>query len=107
MVKEILSVADVIITTSPENPRALVSRQLAEVIIKAADKILCFDDLKNQDNNNYFIGKVEFYDKKKDIYSVQDLRKAIDIAFHLSSSDDVIIFTGSLYLIGLVRTAIK
>ena len=49
----------------------------------------------------------EFYDKKKDIYSVQDLRKAIDIAFHLSSSDDVIIFTGSLYLIGLVRTAIK
>ncbi len=107
MVKEILSVADVIITTSPENPRALVSRQLAEVIIKAADKILCFDDLKNQDNNNYFIGKVEFYDKKKDIYSVRDLRKAIDIAFHLSSSDDVIIFTGSLYLIGLVRTAIK
>lgn len=83
MIKEIAPLSDTIITTVPENPRALTAKELAEAI------------LKHKDPNT------------TTIYEKPEIADAIKLAYDLAGPDDIVIFAGSLYMIGTVRHLIK
>jgi dihydrofolate synthase / folylpolyglutamate synthase len=68
-----------IITTTPDNPRALSPEELKE--------------------------KIEKYNKE--VIALDSIEKAIDYALKNSHKDEVIISAGSLYMIGAVRSIIK
>lgn len=80
MVKEISSITDTIIATKPQSPRALSTAKLVKSILK----------YKNPT-------KVNIYERPK-------INDAIDLAFNLAKKSDLIIFAGSIYLIGSVRS---
>lgn len=80
MVKEISLVADTIIVTKPLSPRALSATKLAKCILKHRNM------------------------KKVNVYKRSEINDAIDLAFDLSKKNDLIIFAGSIYLIGSVRS---
>ena len=71
--------ADIVVATEAKIPRKLDADKLAEKISKYNDEI----------------------------YVEKDIEKAIDKALSLASKDDLILFGGSLYLIGEVRSLVK
>ncbi|MTI69738.1 MAG: bifunctional folylpolyglutamate synthase/dihydrofolate synthase [Firmicutes bacterium] len=80
VLKEIIPLTDTVIVTEVKgNPRALKAEELKEKIKKY--------------NNNCIIKK--------------NINEAVDESLNLVSSNDLIVFSGSLYLIGDVRTIIK
>lgn len=79
MVKLLAPLAHKIIVTEANSPRKLDAEILAEEIVKY--------------NKNIIIEK--------------DINKAIDKSLEISEKDDIIIFGGSLYLIGEVRKIVK
>ena len=85
MLKEIIPIADTIITTKPQNPRALSAAELSETII----------DMKND------------VDKSIKVYAQEKIEDAINLAHSSAAQDDIIIFAGSLYMIGHVRTLLS
>ncbi|HHW03846.1 MAG TPA: bifunctional folylpolyglutamate synthase/dihydrofolate synthase [Thermoanaerobacterales bacterium] len=83
MIREIVPLADTIITTAPDNPRAISAERLAEVI-----KESCPENEKRHDN----------------IYAVKKIKDAVSLSLELAAPGDLIVFAGSLYMIGSVRT---
>lgn len=79
MVELLAPLADKIVVTEVNMPRKLTAEDLAKEISKY--------------NENIFIEK--------------DIKKAIEKALELAEKDDMIVFGGSLYLIGEVRTLLK
>ena len=79
MVELLAPMADQIVVTEVNMPRKLNAEDLAEEISKY--------------NKSIFIEK--------------DIKKAIEKTLELAEKDDMIVFSGSLYLIGEVRTLIK
>lgn len=75
MISELVPIADQIVVTEANIFRALKAEELGELIEKY--------------NKNYVVER--------------DIDKAIDKAFELADDDDLIVFSGSLYLIGDVR----
>ncbi|GAA0705761.1 folylpolyglutamate synthase/dihydrofolate synthase family protein [Paraclostridium ghonii] len=83
--KDIESVLDIliprfnkVITTTPDNPRAIDSKRLKEKIEKYNIQVNCKPNIK----------------------------EAVDYALKIANEDDVIISAGSLYMIGNIRTII-
>ncbi|MDI3482093.1 MAG: dihydrofolate synthase / folylpolyglutamate synthase [Tepidanaerobacteraceae bacterium] len=83
MIGEIAPIADEIITTAPDNPRALSAKALAEAVKESCASI---------------------DGKKIRVSEKNEIREAVDLALDLASPEDVIVFAGSLYMIGTVRT---
>ncbi|NLI65410.1 MAG: bifunctional folylpolyglutamate synthase/dihydrofolate synthase [Tissierellia bacterium] len=79
MIGQLLPMADIVVATEAKIPRKLDADKLAEKISKYNDEI----------------------------YVEKDIEKAIDKALSLASKDDLILFGGSLYLIGEVRSLVK
>ncbi|MBV1819026.1 bifunctional folylpolyglutamate synthase/dihydrofolate synthase [Anaerosalibacter bizertensis] len=75
MVENIAPLADEIIITEINNPRKMEAENLAKEVGKA--------------NNNIIIEK--------------DIKKAIEKSLNIANEDDLIVFAGSIYLIGDVR----
>ncbi|MGF7059594.1 bifunctional folylpolyglutamate synthase/dihydrofolate synthase [Brassicibacter mesophilus] len=75
MISELVPIADQVVVTEANIFRALKAEELGELIEKY--------------NKNYVVER--------------DIDKAIDKAFELADDDDLIVFSGSLYLIGDVR----
>lgn len=82
MLKILVPIADMIITTKPESPRALTSKELKEAIEGLS--------LKNIP-----------------VINEDDIEKALEIALNCAKEDDIVIFAGSLYMIGKVRGLLK
>ena len=85
MLKEIIPIADTIIATKPENPRALPAAELSEAIV----------EMKNPVNESV------------KVYAEEKIENAIKFAHSSAAQDDIIIFAGSLYMIGHVRNYSK
>ncbi|TYP57668.1 bifunctional folylpolyglutamate synthase/dihydrofolate synthase [Thermosediminibacter litoriperuensis] len=83
MLEEIIPVADAVVATRPDSPRALGACEL-EGSIRSLQ-----------------------FEKMPEIYSREDVEEAIDTAFNISGGDDVIVFAGSLYMIGKVRSLLR
>ncbi|PID82970.1 MAG: 2-amino-4-hydroxy-6-hydroxymethyldihydropteridine diphosphokinase [Clostridiales bacterium] len=79
IIELICPLADEIIATELDMPRALNSKELAREITKL----------------------------NKNVVAISDLHKAVDKTFDLATEDDVIIWGGSLYLTGEVRKYVK
>ncbi len=79
MVEELAGMADMIVVTEANIPRKMEANELAERISKY----------------------------NKNIYIEKDIKKAVEKSLELAEKDDLIIFGGSLYLIGDVRTIAK
>ena len=79
MVELLTPLADEIIVTEVNSPRRLVAEALAKEIYKY--------------NKNIFIEK--------------DAKKVIEKALEFAEQDDLILFAGSLYLIGEIRELLK
>ncbi len=75
MVAELAGLGDVVIITEPNIYRALKPNELA-------DKVKLY-------NNNYIVE--------------EDIKNAVDKSFEIANENDLIVFAGSLYLIGDVR----
>ena len=103
MLKEIVPIADVVITTEPLSPRALNASELACTICEMLDE----KTIEINDNDRQYIlpGKVP---AEIPIYSREKIEDALNLALSLiNSKEDMIVFAGSLYMIGYVRTLIK
>lgn len=79
VVKLLAPLADKIIVTQPKGPRALTANELSKKIKNYNDNIVIKEEVKD----------------------------AIDESINISNEDDLIVFSGSLYLIGEVRTIVK
>ena len=80
MVSVFASFANIVITTIPDNPRALSAEKLSE----------------------------KFYKYKIETYVANEISVAVEKAFQLcESNDNVIIISGSLYLVGKAKTYFK
>ncbi|MEW8973955.1 MAG: folylpolyglutamate synthase/dihydrofolate synthase family protein [Tissierellaceae bacterium] len=79
MVDTLIPLADKVIVTEVNMPRKLDAELLAE--------------------------KVEKY--HKEVYIERDIKKAVDKSISIAHKDDLIVFGGSLYLIGEVRTLVN
>ena len=75
MLKSLIPLADTVIATEVEMPRKLAAEKLGE--------------------------KIEVYGKK--VLVEKDIKKAIEKALEIADKEDMIVFGGSLYLIGEVR----
>lgn len=79
MIEKLIPLADMVVTTEVNMPRKLAAEELASKISKY--------------NENIYIEK--------------DIKDAIDKAYSLANKKDLILFGGSLYLIGEVRTLVN
>lgn len=79
MIEKLIPLADIVVTTEVNMPRKLDAEELASKISKY--------------NENIYIEK--------------EIKDAIDKAFSLANKNDLILFGGSLYLIGQVRTLVN
>lgn len=79
MVSQLVPLADKVIVTEPNIYRAMKAEELAEKVAKY--------------NSNYYIEK--------------DIVKAVNKAYEVADKNDVILFSGSLYLIGDVRKIVN
>ena len=78
MIEKIVPLADLVIATEPESHRALKAEDLAGEVLKYG--INCIVE--------------------------NDIEKAVERALSMSSSQDLLCFTGSIYMIGKVRSLI-
>lgn len=79
MIEKLIPLADIVVTTEVKMPRKLEAEELASKISKY--------------NENVYVEK--------------EIKDAIGKAFSLAEKDDLILFGGSLYLIGEVRTLVN
>lgn len=79
MIEKLIPLADIIVSTEVNMPRKLDAEELASKISKYNETI----------------------------YIEKDIKKAIDKAYSLANKNDLILFGGSLYLIGEVRTLVN
>lgn len=79
MTSDLLSIGDNFITVTPNNDRALTADELCD-IIKA---------------------------NGKEAKAAKDIKEAVDIALETRSDDEMLVFCGSLYMIGEVRVYLK
>lgn len=79
MLEALIPLADKIIVTEVNMPRKLDAEELKEKILKY----------------------------NKDVYIEKDIEKSIEMAYEIAEKDDIIVFGGSLYLIGEVRTLVN
>lgn len=79
MVAELASLGDVVIITEPNIFRAMKPHELAEKV--------------KLHNSNYIVE--------------EDIQKAVDRSFEIANDNDLILFAGSLYLIGDVRKYVQ
>ena len=75
MVKELADIADRFIAVTPDTPRALAAENLSKVMSKYCQHVECSDTIK----------------------------KAVETAINIASTEDIIASLGSLYYIGQVR----
>lgn len=100
MLDEIIPIANTVITTAPDNPRALSAKELAESIWKAfPDKAVRGQDMAK--------ANLSLRQNIIRIYSRENIKDAINLANTLAEPEDMIIYAGSLYMIGSVRTLLK
>lgn len=83
MLKELIPMADTVICTAPDNPRALSAARLAEAVAK------------------------NFQRSQIKVYAEEKIENAVKLAYSLAAAEDMIVFAGSLYMIGHVRTLLK
>lgn len=99
MLKEIVPIADAVITTAPLSPRALNASELANTICK----MLGGRTIEINDKDRQYV-----LSDRIPIYSRENIEDALNLALSLTNSkEDMIVFAGSLYMIGYVRTLIK
>jgi hypothetical protein len=98
ILKAIVPVADIIICTAPENPRALSAAKLSNIISDFFGDIVLRADSKDAN-----IAKKSYSDMSIKMYTEENIENAVKIAQSLAASEDIIIFAGSLYMIGHVR----
>ncbi|QZY56240.1 bifunctional folylpolyglutamate synthase/dihydrofolate synthase [Crassaminicella profunda] len=79
MLDEIVPFAKKMVLTQPNNPRAMSVENLEEILKKY----------------------------KKTIVKKENIKEAVQEALSLADSEDVVVFAGSLYMIGEVRTILK
>ncbi|NLY45082.1 MAG: bifunctional folylpolyglutamate synthase/dihydrofolate synthase [Tissierella sp.] len=79
MIGKLIPLADIVVATEVNMPRKLDADQLASKVSKYNDEI----------------------------YVEKDIKNAIDKAYSLANKNDLILFGGSLYLIGEVRTLVN
>lgn len=79
MIEKLIPLADIVVTTEVDMPRKLAAEELASKISKYNDEI----------------------------YIEKEIKGAIDKAISLANKNDLILFGGSLYLIGEVRTLVN
>lgn len=79
MLDEIIPLASKVVLTKPDNPRAMAVEKLR--------------------------GKVEKYGKP--VWKKENISEAVETALSLANEEDVVIFAGSLYMIGEVRRIIR
>ncbi len=79
MIEKLIPLADIVVTTEVNMPRRLEAEELARKI-------------KNYNEN---------------VYIEKDIKDAIHKALSIANKDDLILFGGSLYLIGEVRTLVN
>ena len=77
--KLVIPLVDRVVTTKPDNPRSLGAEVLKE-------RVLAFG---------------------KPVYAIEDINSAIEKAIDLTGADETILFAGSLYMIGSVRSILK
>ena len=75
----VIPAVDKVITTKPNNPRGL----RAELLM---DKVIPYG---------------------KSVYAIEEINKAIDTALEITKDDEAVLFAGSLYMIGEVRSILK
>ncbi|AYO30035.1 bifunctional folylpolyglutamate synthase/dihydrofolate synthase [Biomaibacter acetigenes] len=83
MIEEIVPLADAVITTAPDNPRALSAEELAETIRES---------------------RIIHEDKNIEVYVRNEIKDALTLSLEIATPGDLIVFAGSLYMIGRVRT---
>ena len=59
------------------------------------------------DSKDANIAKKSYSDMSIKMYTEENIENAVKIAQSLAASEDIIIFAGSLYMIGHVRTLLK
>lgn len=96
MLKEIVTLADTIITTSPNNPRALTADELANIIREV------FDQSANDEKDSVTVNN-----KRIKIYVRERVAEAVEQALKLASPENMVVFAGSLYMIGEARPIIS
>lgn len=79
ILNEIIPLCHKVIITKPNNPRAISLDKLKE--------------------------KISFFDKEVLVY--EDIKSAVDKSLDISEENDLILYCGSLYMIGDVRTILK
>lgn len=101
MIKEIVSFANAIITTTPDSPRALSGDRLSQTVVDIFDKAVLQQHNINATKSNVTSNEII------QVYNEEKIENAIKLAFSLADSEDIIIFCGSLYLIGHVRKLLR
>lgn len=102
ILKEIVPGSDTIIFTEPLSQRALSSDLLVKEILN-----ICSDSILLMQDKNHGTGKKTDDQKSIKVYSKKNIEDAIRLAFSLAAANDLIIFAGSLYLVGHVRTLLN
>ena len=83
MLEELIPVADTVICTAPDNPRELSAARLAEAVSNIFQK----SQIK--------------------VYAQEKIEDALKLASSLAADEDMVVFAGSLYMIGHVRTLLN
>lgn len=79
---------------------------MIETLIPLADKVVVTEvNMPRKLDADILAQKIEKF--HKEVYVKKDIKEAIDKAISISNKDDLILFGGSLYLIGEVRTLVK
>ncbi|NLU09973.1 MAG: bifunctional folylpolyglutamate synthase/dihydrofolate synthase [Tepidanaerobacter acetatoxydans] len=102
MLHDIVPVADIIITTAPNNPRALAACELADIIAE-----LFGDSVIQMNAEDLDIGKKINSNTTIQVYAEEKIEDAAKLAKALADSEYMIVFAGSLYMIGYVRTLLR
>lgn len=102
MLKEIIPTADAVITTSPVSPRALSASELADAVCE----IFGENVIRMPANKSLPLESAES-SMKIPIYARKKIEDALSLALSSVSPNDMIVFAGSLYMIGYVRTLVK
>jgi dihydrofolate synthase/folylpolyglutamate synthase len=89
MVKELTPIFDLIIATSPDSPRALSAEELKEAILESFKS----DDIESC--------------SRPRIYARQKIHDAVALSLQNAAEEDLVVFAGSLYMIGSVRSILK
>jgi len=96
MIEQLVPMADIVISTVPDNPRALSSEKLVSTILEVFPNKVVIGDEENTIDED----RIRLYSRK-------EIEAAIDLANALANPEDMIIYAGSLYMIGTVRSLLK